>query len=167
MCISVYFKNALKPEHPSTLTASNRKHYLTQNGSPRSFKVIWRSRLVGCHRRRTWVHCWTTMSRHGLSDFPVRRFWSFQELVQNLPSERSPSLHQLYETSLPVDVVDANSLLSFKTLRNSSIPTRLPHVIYPQAPLNLCEHMALYKSWFDLIWSDLCHEKQLGDYTQT
>jgi len=30
---------------------------------------VRRSRLVGCHRRRTWIHCRTTTSRHGLADF--------------------------------------------------------------------------------------------------
>ena len=59
---------------------------------------LWRSRLVGCRRRHTWIHCWMTTSRHGLSDFLVRRAWSFQERAQNLPSERSPSLLQLYGT---------------------------------------------------------------------
>jgi len=57
---------------------------------------LWRSRLVGCPRRRTWIHCWMTTSHHGLSDLPARRVWSFRERAQNLPSERSPSLHQLY-----------------------------------------------------------------------
>jgi len=28
-----------------------------------------------------WIRCWMTTSRHGLSDFPVRRVWSFQERV--------------------------------------------------------------------------------------
>ena len=59
---------------------------------------LWHSSLVRCHRRRTWIHCWMTTSRHGLSDFPVCRIWSFQERVQNLPSERSPSLILLYGT---------------------------------------------------------------------
>ena len=39
-----------------------------------------------------------------------------------------------------------------KTLKNSSIPMRLPHVSIRQTPLNLHEHMALCKSWFYLIW---------------
>jgi len=50
------------------------------------------------------------------------------ELAKRAFSVAAPALWN----SLPVDVVDANSLLSFKkTFKNSSIPTRLLHVIHP------------------------------------
>ena len=97
-------------------------------------------------------------SRHGLSDLPARRVWSFQERAQNLPSKRSPSLLQLYGTV-------CRPTLSMLTVY--CLSKNIYKLIYTNAPttrnlsakrLWICvntEHMALYKSWFDLICSSV------------
>jgi len=98
------------------------------------------------------------MSHHGLSDFPVRRVWSFQEHVQNLPSELSPSLLLLYGT-----VCQSTSLTQTLYCRSKNILK----LIYTNAPTSrnppakrlwICVNIWRYIN-LDLIWfSVLCND---------
>ena len=71
------------------------------------------------------------------------------ELAKRAVCVAAPSLWN----SLPVDVVDTNTVLTFKKhLKNLPVSLRLPHLIRPPSASESVEYTALYKFFFDLIW---------------
>jgi len=91
----------------------------------------------------------------------LRRLWSFLQPDFPAASDRSKNAYRTCQASIlrrcscsmEQSAGQRHWRKQFtivqKTFKNLSIPMRLPHVSFCQAPLNLREHIALHKSWFD------------------